>query len=102
MPFELSLLGTAWMAAAIVVAAFIRGYSGFGYSAMVIAASSLVMNPLNMVAVVVILETAMSLQAARGIAQDVDWRRVWLLLLSFKKVGIPCWFSKRRIGLVVV
>ena len=88
MPFELSLLGTAWMAAAIVVAAFIRGYSGFGYSAMVIAASSLVMNPLNMVAVVVILETAMSLQAARGIAQDVDWRRVWLLLVG-AAVGLP-------------
>lgn len=88
MPFELSLLGTAWMAAAILIAAFIRGYSGFGYSAMVIAASSLVMNPLNMVAVVVILETAMSLQAARGIAQDVDWRRVWLMLAG-AAVGLP-------------
>lgn len=88
MPFDLSLLGTVWMAVAIVIAAFIRGYSGFGYSAMVIAASSLVMNPLNMVAVVVILETAMSLQAARGIARDVDWRRVWLLLAG-AAVGLP-------------
>ena len=45
---------------------FVRGYSGFGSSALVIAASSLVTNPLNFVAVVVILETLMSLQAARG------------------------------------
>jgi uncharacterized membrane protein YfcA len=88
MPFDLSLVGTVWMAVAVLIAAFIRGYSGFGYSAMVIAASSLVMNPLNMVAVVVILEAAMSLQAARGISADVDWRRVGLLLAG-AAVGLP-------------
>ena len=88
MPFDLSLAGTVWMAVAVLVAAFIRGYSGFGYSAMVIAASSLVMNPLHMVAVVVILETAMSMQAARGVSADVDWRRVGLLLAG-AAVGLP-------------
>jgi len=88
MPFDLSLAGTVWMAVAVLGAAFIRGYSGFGYSAIVIAASSLVMNPLNMVAVVVILETAMSLQAARGISQDVDWRRVGLMLAG-AALGLP-------------
>lgn len=88
MPFDLSLWGTVWMALAILIAGFIRGYSGFGYSAMVIAASSLVTNPLNMVAVVVILEAAMSAQAARGIAGQVDWRRVWLLLAG-AAIGLP-------------
>ena len=88
MPFDLSPWGTVWMAVAVMVAALIRGYSGFGYSALLIAASSLVTNPLNFVAVVVILETAMSLQAARGVAQDVDWRRVWLLLAG-AAVGLP-------------
>ncbi len=88
MPFELSLAATLWMAAAILVAAFVRGYSGFGYSAMVIAASSLVTNPLNFVAVVVILETAMSLQAAKGAGPDVDWRRVGFLMFG-AAVGLP-------------
>lgn len=88
MPFDLSLVGTVWMGVAVLIAAFIRGYSGFGYSAMVIAASSLVMNPLHMVAVVVILETAMSVQAARGISADVDWRRVGFLLAG-AAVGLP-------------
>lgn len=88
MPFDLSLIGTVWMGVAVLVAAFIRGYSGFGYSAMVIAASSLVMNPLQMVAVVVILETAMSVQAAKGISADVDWRRVGFLLAG-AAVGLP-------------
>lgn len=88
MPFDLSLGGTIWMAVAILIAAFIRGYSGFGYSALVIAASGLVINPLHFVAVVVILETAMSLQAAKGISGEVDWRRV-LLLLGGAAIGLP-------------
>lgn len=88
MPFDLSLAGMVWMAATILVAGFIRGYSGFGYSAIVIAASALVTNPLNFVAVVVILETAMSVQAARGIAGQVDWRRVWLMLAG-AAIGLP-------------
>ena len=88
MPFDLGPVELAWMAVAILIAAFVRGYSGFGYSAMVIAASSLVTNPLNFVAVVVILETAMSLQAARGAGPDVDWRRVWWLLLG-AALGLP-------------
>jgi uncharacterized membrane protein YfcA len=88
MPFDLGPLALVWMAVAILIAAFVRGYSGFGYSAMVIAASSLVTNPLNFVAVVVILETAMSLQAAKGAGPDVDWRRVWLLMAG-AAVGLP-------------
>ena len=54
MLFDLSALGFLWMAAVILVAGFVRGYSGFGFSAMVIAGSSLVMNPLHVVAVVVV------------------------------------------------
>ena len=63
LPFDIGMMGAVWMAAAILIAAFVRGYSGFGYSAMVITASSLVTNPLNFVAVVVIAEAMMSLQA---------------------------------------
>lgn len=88
MPFDLTFVGSLWMALAISVAAFIRGYSGFGYSAMVIAASSLVTNPLQFVAVVVVLETVMSAQAAKGITKDIDWRRV-LFLLAGAAIGLP-------------
>lgn len=88
LPFELSPLAAGWMAVAILVAALVRGYSGFGYSALVISASGLVTNPLNFVAVVVILETAMSLQAARRAGPDVDWRRVGYLMIG-AMVGLP-------------
>ncbi|MBP9184521.1 MAG: sulfite exporter TauE/SafE family protein [Fuscovulum sp.] len=88
MPFDLGLGAALWMAAAVFVAAFVRGYSGFGYSAMVIAASSVVTSPLNFVAVVVLLEFAMSVQAWRGAGPDVDWRRVGFLLAG-AAVGLP-------------
>lgn len=88
MPFDLGPLALAWLALAILVAGFVRGYSGFGFSALLIAASSLVTNPLNFVAVVVILETVMSLQAAKRAGPDVDWRRVWWLL-GGAALGLP-------------
>jgi uncharacterized membrane protein YfcA len=88
LPFDLGLWPALWMGLATLVAAFVRGYSGFGYSALVIAAASLVSNPLNFVAVVVILETVMSLQAARLAGPDVDLARVgWLL--AGAAVGLP-------------
>lgn len=88
LPFELTAAEGLFMAVAVLIAGFVRGYSGFGYSAMVIAASSLVTNPLNFVAVVVLLEFAMSLQAWRGAGPDIDWRRV-LFLLAGAAVGLP-------------
>jgi uncharacterized membrane protein YfcA len=88
MLFGLGLGAALWMGVAILVAAFIRGYSGFGYSAIVIAASGVVTNPLHFVATVVILETAMSLQALRGIGGQIDWQRVGLMMAG-AVVGLP-------------
>lgn len=88
MILDLSPFGLAWMVLAILVAGFVRGYSGFGFSALTIAASSLVTNPLQFVAVVVIWETAMTGQILRGIGKDIDWRRV-LSLMAGAAVGLP-------------
>lgn len=88
LPFDIGPMGAIWMALAVLGAAFVRGYSGFGYSAMVIAASSLVTNPLNFVAVVIVAEAAMTLQAWNGVGPEVDWRRVrWLLAGAV--IGLP-------------
>jgi len=88
LPFDLTMGAAAYMAVAVLVAAFVRGYSGFGFSAMVIAASALVTNPLNTVAVVVICEAVMSVQSWRGAGANVDWRRV-LYLLGGAMIGLP-------------
>ena len=88
MPYDLGPGALVWLAVACLVAGFVRGYSGVGFSALLIAASSLVTNPLNFVAVVVILETIMSLQAAKGAGPAVDWKRV-LWLLAGAAIGLP-------------
>lgn len=88
LPFEMGAGAAAYMAVAILLSAFVRGYSGFGFSALVISASGLVTNPLHFVAVVVLCEALMSVQAWRGIGAFVDWHRVWLLLAG-AAVGMP-------------
>lgn len=92
LPFGLDTGAALWIAAATLVAAFVRGYSGFGFSALCIAAASVVTNPLNFVAVVVILEFAMSVQAWRGAGPHVDWRRVgWLLAGAVAGLPLGLW-----------
>jgi uncharacterized protein len=88
MPFDLSFAAMVWMGLACLIAGLVRGYSGFGFSAMVIAASGLVTNPLHLVVAVVVLETVMSAQAWERAGPDVDWRRAgWLL--AGAAVGLP-------------
>jgi len=87
-PFGLETGAIVFLALALLVAGFVRGYSGFGFSALIIAASGLVMNPLDMVAVVVVWETVMSLQAWSSVGSSVDWKRVgWLLAGAI--IGMP-------------
>ncbi len=88
LPFEMGYGAAAYMAVAVLVAAFVRGYSGFGFSAIVIAASAVVTNPLHFVAVVMLCEAVMSAQAWSGVGRHVDWRRVGALLLG-AAVGMP-------------
>lgn len=86
--FDLGPGGLIWMTLAILIAGFVRGYSGFGFSALTIAASGLVMNPLHFVAVVVLWEAVMTLQAWSNIGPSVDWRRVGLLVAG-AVIGLP-------------
>ena len=82
------------MAVTLVVAAFIRGYSGFGFSALVVSASALVTNPLNFVPVVMFCEFAMTMQQWASVGSHVDWRRIKFLALG-AAAGVP-------IGLAVI
>ena len=88
MPFDMTYGAAAFMAVACLIAAFVRGYSGFGFSALVVSASALVMNPLHIVGVVMICEFLMTFQQWRGVRADVDWRRVAALMIG-AVVGLP-------------
>lgn len=88
LPFDLSGPGAAYMAVVLFGAAFVRGYSGFGLSALVIAGAALVTDPLHFVPVVLMADVVLTLAQARGIWPHVDWRRV-VTMFAGALVGVP-------------
>ncbi|PUB10705.1 hypothetical protein DFP92_11750 [Yoonia sediminilitoris] len=80
MPFDLGPGQAVALAVALLGAAFVRGYSGFGFSAIFIAFAALITNPLPLIPVVFSCEILMTVFQARGIRGHVDWRRVFALL----------------------
>lgn len=64
----------------ILAASVIRGYAGFGFSAIVVAGVSLFLPTREVVPLVLLLEVSASLQMARNVWQDVSWRMVFSIL----------------------
>ena len=80
LPFDLTPLAALWLAIAILGAAYVRGYSGFGFSALIVAAAGLVTDPLHFVPVVILADILLTAQQVPSIRGHVDWARVrWLL-----------------------
>jgi uncharacterized membrane protein YfcA len=87
-PFDLAGWPLAWLALVVLGAAYIRGYSGFGFSALVVSASALVTNPLNFVPVVMLLEIAATAGQAPAALKDVN-RPLLGWLLAGATIGMP-------------
>lgn len=87
-PFDLAPGAALFLAGTVLVAAFVRGYSGFGFAALVVTASSLVVSPVLMVPVVLICEGLIAIQQARGIWRQIDWHRV-AALSAGAALGVP-------------
>lgn len=88
LPFDLGPAGLGWLMLAGFAAAWVRGYSGFGFGALLIAAGGLVVNPLRLVAVVMLADLVMSAQLWRGVRPRIDWPRAWTLFAG-ALVGLP-------------
>ena len=87
-PFGLSGLEAALVGFGMLVAGYVRGYSGFGFAALVMSFAALVTDPFPFVPVVILADIAMTLGQARGIWRFVDWRRV-MALFAGALVGVP-------------
>ena len=78
--------------AVVFVAAFVRGYSGFGSSALIITGLSLVLPPAEIVPIALLMEIAASIGLLPQIWKDVPWRMLGLLLAG-AAVGMPAGFA---------
>jgi len=71
-------VGSEWFSvivalAAVLTAAVIRGYSGFGFAMVAVTGMSLVMPPTLAVPVVLILDVAASIQLLPQVWRDISW-----------------------------
>ena len=65
---------------AVFVAAFVRGYAGFGLSAIILAVMTLRFPPAAIVPLTILMEILASIGQGRKIRHAVDWRLLWALL----------------------
>lgn len=71
-----------YCAAVVLLAGFVRGYSGFGFSAIIVAGLGFVTSPLVAVPLAVLLEITASIFQARSIFAHVDWKRMGVLMIG--------------------
>ena len=76
------------MISGLMLASLARGYSGFGFSALLIASWSIVTEPAKAIALALILEVAASIFQALSVWKDVPWKRVGLLMAG-AIIGTP-------------
>jgi uncharacterized membrane protein YfcA len=76
------LIGTALVV--VFLAGVVRGFSGFGFSALCVAALSLFLPPARVVPPIFVLEIVASISLLRGAWPAVDWR--WMAWLAVGNV----------------
>lgn len=75
----LSPAASLWAGGTILTAAVIRGYSGFGFSALMVAGLTLILPPAEVIPIAFLLEIAASLHMLPLVWKEVDWKRLRLL-----------------------
>ncbi len=84
----LSLGSLAYALAVVFLAALVRGYSGFGLSALIVTALALVLPPAEVVPMALLLEIAASIGMTRQVWHSVAWRETGVLLFG-ACLGMP-------------
>ncbi len=67
---------------ALLVAAIVRGYSGFGFSMLAVLGLTLALPPAEAIPIVLTLEVAASLHMLPGVWRQIDWRSLWPLVVG--------------------
>ena len=88
LPQDLTLPAIVVMIVGLAIGAIARGYSGFGFSALLVSSWSLVTDPTRAVVVALCLEVAASVMQAFSVWKDIPWKRVGLLMAG-AVIGTP-------------
>jgi uncharacterized membrane protein YfcA len=78
----------ALSSAAILLAAIVRGFSGFGFSLLSITAISLILPVAQIVPSIFLLEIAASINLIPGIWREIHWRSLTWLMVGYV-IGLP-------------
>lgn len=76
------------VAAAVLVAGVIRGFAGFGLSAIVMASVASTIPPIELIPMCFLLEVAASLAMFRGGMANANMKIVWILVIG-SAIGVP-------------
>ena len=77
LPVVLYAMGVA------LFAGFVRGFSGFGLSAFIVAGMSLWLSPQSIVPAAMMLEIVASISLLRSVWPHVSWRWIWPLIAGY-------------------
>lgn len=85
---ELSSGELTLSAAVVLLAAMVRGFAGFGLSALIMAGLALVIPPVTLIPVCIVLEAVASMMMIRGGLKMADRRIAWGLAIG-SALGMP-------------
>lgn len=86
--FGLALLPLVYCLSVVFFAALVRGYTGFGFSALVVSGLTLLLAPTEVVPIVLMMEVLASIGMFPSVWKDIKWRAI-SLLLSAIVLGVP-------------
>jgi uncharacterized protein len=87
-PAAMGVPALIFCAACVFAAAFVRGYSGFGFSLLAITSLSLVLPPAAIIPSIFMMEVTASVSLLASIWKEIHWRALSLLWLGCL-VGTP-------------
>ena len=88
LPLDLAPLAWGWLALVALGASFVRGYSGFGFAALLVSGAALVTEPVALVPAVLVCDVALGAPQWRSVRGAIDWRRVGALFAGCL-LGVP-------------
>ena len=86
--FQLSLIEIYYVLIIVFIASIIRGFNGFGFSAICISGFSFILPAIEIVPIILALEVVISIFMVPYIWNKIDWKFVFKILLGII-IGSP-------------